>query len=138
MANEEFVVYDNQLGEQEGNDPSTEIGGGAIVVHSGTKAKSDSNKTLPDVTISEFNIYPNPFSNTAFIDLQLIESKYISIKVYDLYGRFITNIHDGKIEENRQYNFEFKPNYGLSDGIYIIRIVMDNNRVYTKKMMLVK
>ena len=139
IANEEFVVYDNQIGEEDDNDPTTKIAGGAIVVHSGNKKKSNVDKTLTDdLVISEFNVYPNPFSNTAFIDLQLIESKNITIRVYDMYGRFIGSIYDGMIEKGLKYNFEFSTNNNLSSGIYMVRFVIDNERAITKKLVLIK
>ncbi len=139
ITNEEFVVYDNQIGEEDDSDPTTEIAGGAIVVHSGNKKKSDVDKTLADdLVISEFNVYPNPFSNTAFIDLQFIESKNITIRVYDMYGRFIGSIYDGLIEKGLKYNFEFSTDNSLSSGIYMVRFVIDNERAITKKIMLTR
>jgi len=48
-----------------------------------------------------------------------MESKNLSIKVYDLYGRLISNIYDGIIEKDLRYNFEYKPDNSLSAGIYI-------------------
>lgn len=61
-----------------------------------------------------------------------MESSNISIKVYDLYGRLIDNIHNGLIEKDIKYNFEYKPNNSISVGIYIVRFEMNNESVFIK------
>lgn len=135
-ANEEFIVYDNELDGLDDSDPTTEIAGGAIVVHSG-KGKINDPATIlsdDDLSSSEFIMYPNPFSNNAFIKLRLNESSNIIIDIYDLNGRLIENLYYGNIEKGVNYNFEFNPRISLKNGIYIVKFIMENGSVYTKKL----
>jgi len=133
----EFVVYDNQNGAEDNSDPTTEIGGGAIVVHSGTKG-SDQSKIVADKNTNELNVYPNPFSETTNIELSTLKSKRASIEVYDLYGRLVERLYDGQINSDTNNLFEFNKDNNLSPGVYIVRVILDNNEVHTKNVLLVK
>jgi hypothetical protein len=139
LVNEELVVYDNQTGDEEDADPVSGIGGGSIVIHTGNKNKSE---VLPtdgagDGLLS-LEIYPNPFSNTAYIELKHDKSTVLLINVYDLTGKLLDNLYDGWIEENVDYSFEFNPDKDLNSGTYIIRFVLDNDKVITKQLILQK
>ena len=136
MANE-FVVYDNQNGTEDNSDPTTEIQGGAIVVHSGKKG-SDKSKIVADKNTNELNVYPNPFSETTNIELSTLKSKRASIEVYDLYGRLVERLYDGQINSDTNNLFEFNKDNNLSPGVYIVRVILDNNEVHTKNVLLVK
>jgi hypothetical protein len=136
MANEQ-VVYDNQLGADDNSDPTTVIGGGAIVVHSGKKVY-DQSKTVADKNTNELNVYPNPFSSTTNIELSTFKSKRASIEVYDLYGRLVERIYDGQINSDTNNLFEFNKDNKLSPGVYIVRVILDNNEVHTKNVLFVK
>ncbi len=65
-----------------------------------------------------------------------MESKRVTIEVYNLYGKLIELLYYGNIEKDVNYNFENKPQAYLKNGIYIVKFVMDNVSVYTKNLML--
>ena len=111
--------------------------GGAIVVHSGKKG-SDQSKTVADKNTNELNVYPNPFSETTNIELSTLKSKRASIEVYDLYGRLVERLYDGQINSDTNNLFEFNKDNNLSPGVYIVRVILDNNEVHTKNVLLVK
>ena len=136
MANE-FVVYDNQNGAEDNSDPTTEIQGGAIVVHSGKKG-SDQSKIVADKNSNALNVYPNPFSETTNIELRTFNAKQASIEVYDLYGRLVERLYDGQINAEANNLFQLNKHNKLSPGVYIVRVILDNNEVHTKNVIFVK
>jgi hypothetical protein len=133
----EDVIYDNQMGDDEDADPTTTIRGGSIVIHDGSDKKSESIDNSRQ-SLSFIEMYPNPFTNTAYIEVQHDKSIELIINVYDLGGRLIKNLHEGKIKENVRYRFEFTPEAGLASGTFIVKFTMDNNNVITKQLILAK
>ena len=85
------VIYDNQMGDDEDADPTTTIGGGSIVIHSGTDKKSEL-ISPEEGSLSAIEIYPNPFTNTAYIEVLHTESIELMIDVYDMGGRCVRKL----------------------------------------------
>jgi hypothetical protein len=86
----------------------------------------------------EFRIeqnYPNPFNPETKICYQVPEAKQISIKVYDILGREVMTLVDGK-QEAGYYEIKFNGK-NLSSGIYIYRLIGENVNL-VKKMMFLK
>jgi len=133
---DEYIIYDNQIEEE---DPLTEIGAGSIVIHSGPKLKSSIIAPVGDdvETFSEIEIYPNPFSITAYIEFQHDKSIELLVNVYDISGKLIENLYDGRIEEGVRYTFEYKPE-GVKSGTYFVKFILDNKDVITKTLILTK
>ncbi len=97
---------------------------------------------LPKVFALEQN-YPNPFNPTTVISYQLPVASEVSLKVYDMLGREVMTLVNGK-QEAGAYNFTLNAT-GLASGIYFYRLqasatngASSSNFVETKKMMLVK
>ncbi len=97
---------------------------------------------LPKVFALEQN-YPNPFNPTTIISYQLPVAGNVSLKVYDVLGREVTTLVNGR-QEAGAYNYTFNAN-NLSSGVYFYRLqasatngASSANFVSTKKMMLVK
>jgi len=113
------------------------------------KALSDSIKIFYDLNILDTNDYipplpesfllyqnyPNPFNPVTTIKYQIPNTVNVSIKIYDVRGRFISEI------VNREYKpgvYEIQWNgAGYSSGIYFYRIKA-GDYTETKKMALVK
>jgi Secretion system C-terminal sorting domain len=75
------------------------------------------------------HISPNPFNTTALVEIEdLPLSIHGSYQVFDIMGRLI---NAGQFEGN-QFILERK---NLGKGIYILRIMNENNVVATKKIM---
>ncbi len=92
----------------------------------------------PSQTPNEFTLfqnYPNPFNPTTVIGFNFPSSGFVSLKVYDIIGREVATLVDGR--ESRGYH-SVRFNAGLlSSGVYFYRITAGK---YTsvKKLMLVK
>jgi len=96
----------------------------------------------PKVFALEQN-YPNPFNPTTVISYQLPVASEVSLKVYDVLGREVMTLVNGR-QEAGAYNFNFNAS-NLSSGVYFYRLqasatngASSSNFVSTKKMMLVK
>jgi hypothetical protein len=87
---------------------------------------------------SEYSLaqnFPNPFNPETKISFTLPESGNVTLKVFDLSGKEIASIVNGKLSAGK-YEFSFNGN-GLSSGVYFYRISA-NQFNETKRMILVK
>lgn len=128
----ENVIYDNQIGESDDADPSTSIGGGSIVIHTKDMTKS---ATLIDPATS-FNIYPNPFDNSIYIDMTTKKSCHIIIDMVDMSGRVIAYMYTGIIKENVDHHIELNTSNDLIPGFYMLRIRNVNGEYLGREMIL--
>ncbi len=101
---------------------------------SGTSRVESIRADVPRTFLLEQN-YPNPFNPTTVIGYQLPVASEVSLKVYDVLGREVMTLVNGK-QEAGVYNFTLNAT-GLASGIYFYRL-QAGNFVQTKKMMLVK
>lgn len=95
---------------------------------------NDYRPIIPD-TYFLFQNYPNPFNPGTTIKYQIPEAINVSIKVYDIRGRFITEIVNS-IQQPGTYEIKWN-GAGYASGIYFYRIKA-GNFTETKKMVLVK
>jgi len=80
-------------------------------------------------------IYPNPFNPCAAISFELRETSNIVISVYDISGRYVTELMRGTYEQG-YHEMEF--NLGdLSSGVYYV-LLRAGNFSDTEKMVLIK
>jgi hypothetical protein len=92
------------------------------------------NYTIP-LEVSLLQNYPNPFNPVSTIKYSIPEYGFVSLKVYDVLGRLVTTLVNGK-QEAGQYSVKFNGN-GLASGIYFY-VLTTNNFVISKKMNLLK
>ena len=79
--------------------------------------------------------YPNPFNPSTIINYQLPVNSSVTLKIYDLLGRGIATLIDGK-QDAGYYNTTFNgPN--LPSGVYIYRL-QAGSFSNTKKLLLLK
>lgn len=64
--------------------------------------------------------YPNPFNNGAVISYVVRESGHVTIAVYNIVGRRVAVLLDGRVEAG-EGSVQFRPN-DLSSGIYLVRM----------------
>ncbi len=107
---------------------------------------ADNMKVIPvnatDVSESRFpktfNLgqnFPNPFNPSTTIDFQLPESGFVTLKVYNILGREITElIRSEKSPGYCSVNFNASQ---LAGGVYVYQLRI-NNYVASKKMILLK
>ncbi|GAB5520930.1 MAG: hypothetical protein RhofKO_31810 [Rhodothermales bacterium] len=67
--------------------------------------------------------YPNPFSRTITVSVELVTSQAIQVDIYDTLGRKVANLAHGRFSAGL-HRFEFS-GIGLASGIYIARIQRD-------------
>ncbi|EOZ95155.1 internalin, putative [Indibacter alkaliphilus LW1] len=138
------IVYDNQMGESDDSDATTEIQGGSIVIHDAPRGNQ--NKRMDDeeeeevevfelmeqqsifdeITNNGLKIYPNPASTTAHIQVSLTEPSDVGISIFDSAGRIIY------AEENQEES-SFTRSIsldGVSSGVY--HVVVKINQQYVQ------
>lgn len=84
--------------------------------------------------------YPNPFNPSTKISYTLPEDAMVTLKIYDLLGRKITELVSTR-QTKGFYTVEFNSNeYRLASGIYYYTLSADGTRKYSsvKKMALIK
>ncbi len=79
--------------------------------------------------------YPNPFNPSTVISYQLPVASEVSLKVYDVLGREVATLANGRQEAGR-YSVSFNAS-GFASGVYFYRL-QAGQFVQTRKMMLVK
>ncbi len=79
--------------------------------------------------------YPNPFNPTTIISYSIDRAQHVSLKVYDILGRTVTTLIDGR-QTTGLHHVRFNASH-LASGLYIYRLQADT-KVITKKMMVIK
>ncbi|MEX2189330.1 MAG: ice-binding family protein [Bacteroidota bacterium] len=99
--------------------------------------------SVPKVTIPEgFTLsqnYPNPFNPSTMIEYTLEKTAQVSLKVYNLLGREVATLVNGR-QEAGSYTVAFNANKGpisLSSGVYFYRLEA-GSFISTKKLILMK
>jgi hypothetical protein len=87
---------------------------------------------------SEFlvNIYPNPFSDKAFIEFTATENAKVTIEMYSVNGNSLGILFNKEVATSQQYKVEVDAS-GKPSGTYYL-IIRTNNKVYRQKLVLVK
>jgi photosystem II stability/assembly factor-like uncharacterized protein len=85
--------------------------------------------------------YPNPFNPSTNIRYQISESKFVSLKIFDLLGREVTTLVN-EIQKPGLYETQFSinsiANFEIPSGIYFYSLYMDGALMDTKKFLLLK
>lgn len=79
--------------------------------------------------------YPNPFNPITVISYEIAEEAEISLSVYDMTGRKVTELVNARKQPGR-YNSTFDA-FDLASGVYLARLTVAD-AVLTRKMILVK
>lgn len=100
----------------------------------------NTNTVSPNFSL--YQNYPNPFNPTTSISYTINQNSYVSLKVYDVLGKEISNlVNEFKYAGNYEVKFNGS-NY--FSGLYFYRLqIIPNikisfNLVSTKKMLLIK
>jgi hypothetical protein len=80
--------------------------------------------------------YPNPFNYSTRIKFDISKTSDVKLKVYNLLGKEVDEIVNSKVSAG-SYDYKFVGSE-LSSGVYLCRLVVDDNKIDTKKMLLIK
>lgn len=80
--------------------------------------------------------YPNPFNPTTQIKYDIAKASYVSIKVFDVLGNEVAAVFNGNLAAGK-YSADFNAS-NLATGIYFYSLMVDGQKIDTKKMILVK
>ena len=94
---------------------------------------NNQNQTPTKFTMSQN--YPNPFNPTTYIDFNLANTGYVTLKVYDMMGREVITLVDGVYSEG-VHNVIFNANQ-FSSGTYFYTMTSGDFKE-TRTMMLIK
>ena len=70
--------------------------------------------------------YPNPFNPSTTVPFDLPQQEYVSLKVYDLLGREVATLLEGKMPAGHHevvWNWMDNPGRSLASGAYLCRLV---------------
>jgi photosystem II stability/assembly factor-like uncharacterized protein len=140
ISNYPFVIFigrNNGWAYQDSNGVHTKVGGNDTTIYT--------NISEQITNISEqyrlFQNYPNPFNPSTVISYSLLKNGYVVLKIYDILGNEITTLVN-KNQKAGKYEVQFSnkqlTNNQLPSGIYFYSLFVDEVRVDTKKMLLVK
>ena len=91
--------------------------------------------TITDKSIFDYKLYPNPVNEYTTIEYSLNDQSNVSIEIFDLLGKKIANVFEGK-QNAGTYKVLYEPN-SMTNGIYLCKVSINNNSV-VKKMTIVK
>ena len=93
-----------------------------------------SGNSLPDKFSLKQN-YPNPFNPNTVIGFQLPVAGFVTVKIYDINGREISELVNEKLSAG-EYKIDFN-GASLPSGVYYYKMTTENFSE-TKKMILIK
>lgn len=118
---------------------------GRVFIYSGNAALSDTMVMIDDpVEVKpgwELNVYPNPLRATDNINVALTgpgNKKYLpsSLELYNLRGEKVSSVgHTGEVLNGTTLTM---PVPNVANGLYILRVVHNNNTATTKKICILK
>ena len=130
-------VWFTQEDVANGNDTVVEAAVAWILMTSAVESKS---KSLPKSCVL-LNNYPNPFNSSTNIRFNLSKISKLSIKIYNIEGKLVRSLSDGKTWEagfdNIRWDGKDDKGFVVSSGEYLCTIKIDNF-IKVRKMLLLK
>ncbi|MBU1652450.1 T9SS type A sorting domain-containing protein, partial [bacterium] len=103
------------------------------LIHSSDNGPQDPDEILP-ASITFIGNYPNPFNPSTTIEYQMSSPGIVTLKVFDIEGRLITEINEGQKGAGKHL-VEFQANI-LASGVYIYRLEVEDLSVSNKMVLL--
>lgn len=91
---------------------------------------------MEDLKASDINlsVYPNPFSTSTQISYNLPAAAQTTVEVFDLVGKKVADLFDGKQTEGIQQITFDRTAFGLTNGMYFVKIKVGES-VITQKVL---
>jgi len=99
------------------------------------------NGLTPPSSLYNIRNSPNPFNNNTLISFNNINSSHVQIIVYDIMGRKISTLNLGLLDSGSySVNWNCRNDIGkeVSSGIYCYSLFIENKRVSTNRMVVLK
>jgi len=104
------------------------------IVAATTEGYIETSITTPNV-IAISDAFPNPFNPSTSFNVNIENSGFISVSIYNINGQLVDILHEGEMNAGL-YNMTWKPN-NVSSGVYILRAVSEGY-MSTQKLTLIK
>ncbi len=79
------------------------------------------------------NLFPNPFVETATIGYNIIEDSKVTVDIYDISGKLMTNLFEGN-QKTGNYNLTYSAkNSASASGIFIVKMTV-NGEVFSRQL----
>jgi len=99
----------------------------------------------PGAVVTDFTLeqnYPNPFNPSTSITYDVAKTARISLVVYNSLGQMVAKLVDNKQQAAGKYEVSWTATdlsgKALSSGLYFYQLLVDNQSVMSKKMLLMK
>jgi len=84
-----------------------------------------------------FQNYPNPFNPKTTIRFTLPSTASIELNIYDISGRRVTTLANGRYQAG-EHAVEWNPDQQISSGIYVYRLLMNNQNMGSRKLIFLR
>lgn len=91
-----------------------------------------SNQITDDNSLSELRIFPNPCIN-ARVSIEFVSKQITGVQLINIAGKEVLQKSFAYPENKKQIELE-----GIPNGIYLVRIKTDDQKLVTKKLMVSK
>ena len=81
--------------------------------------------SVKEININSFTVYPNPFSNVAYINYNLNKPQIVTLSIFNTLGQIVETINN--INSSAGENTITFDGSSLSNGLYFYRIETDND-----------
>jgi hypothetical protein len=71
-----------------------------------------------DINTTSVNVYPNPVSDRAFVNITTNEECSAMVELYNINGQKVATIFDGELNATNQFEFSTE---NLSNGLYFVK-----------------
>jgi hypothetical protein len=116
------------------------LGGGNLLVHSsastsvsGTVSKSIETQSQAIDGEPALKVFPNPFTDHLYFELQWPSNAKARIELYNLGGNKIATVYSGDIEAGMAYRFDYTPENIIS-GMLIYHLIIGDKVIFVGKV----
>ena len=103
-----------------GSDPLTEVFfcGFVLPIQSNKNEAEEVALLFDEITETSVNVYPNPVSDRAYVNISTNEECSAMVELYNINGQKVATIFDGELNTTNQFEFSTE---NLSNGLYFVK-----------------